>query len=94
MSDNNLRFIIKQLENPQLLSIVIPVLYNISSDFGTYDIQQAKPVCLTREEPAQRLALADGLYLRLIEIVESGMLASSPSFSYLCRLLDLSEGKC
>ncbi|MCJ1472781.1 hypothetical protein MMC13_001430 [Lambiella insularis] len=74
--DNNLRFVIKQLDNPQLLSIVVPVLYNICSDF----------------EPAQTLALADGLYLRLVEILEIGILASSPSFSYLCRLLDMFDG--
>ncbi|MCJ1281236.1 hypothetical protein MMC26_000554 [Xylographa opegraphella] len=75
ISDNNLRFIVKQLENPRLLSIVIPVLYNVCSDF----------------EPAQRLALSDGVYLRLIEILENGLLASTPTLSYLCRLLDFFE---
>ncbi|MCJ1392104.1 hypothetical protein MMC18_004971 [Xylographa bjoerkii] len=75
ISDNNLRYIVKQLENPRLLSIVIPVLYNVCSDF----------------EPAQRLALSDGVYLRLIEVLESGLLASTSSLSYLCRLLDFFE---
>ncbi|MCJ1401476.1 hypothetical protein MMC11_004690 [Xylographa trunciseda] len=75
VSDNNLRFIVKQLENPRLLSIVIPVLYNVCSEF----------------EPAQRLALSDGVYLRLIEVLESGLLESTPSLSYLCRLLDFFE---
>ncbi|MCJ1321845.1 hypothetical protein MMC15_007190 [Xylographa vitiligo] len=75
IADNNLRFIVKQLENPRLLSIVVPVLYNVCSDF----------------EPAQRLALSDGVYLRLIEILENGLLASTPTLSYLCRLLDVFE---
>ncbi|MCJ1385993.1 hypothetical protein MMC17_009118 [Xylographa soralifera] len=75
ISDNNLRFIVKQLENPRLLSIVVPVLYNVCSDF----------------EPAQRLALSDGVYLRLIEVLESGLPASTPTLTYLCRLLDFFE---
>lgn len=47
-----------------------------------------------RKEPAQKLALADGLYPKLVELLSESLTASTPYFGYLCRLLELLTESC
>ncbi|MCJ1243315.1 hypothetical protein MMC30_000512 [Trapelia coarctata] len=73
VDNNGLKGIIQQLDNPSIKAIIAPVLHNICDD----------------SEPAQKLALANGVYPKLVELLLESLTASTPYFGYLCRLLEL-----
>jgi hypothetical protein len=93
-SQNHLQLIIQQLHNPRLSTIVVPVLFNICSDYGRLTPSGWLGKSANHPpEPAQQLASEDKLYPILIAVLERGSLAATPFLGYLCNLLHLSSQK-
>ncbi|KAI9752521.1 MAG: hypothetical protein M4579_005597 [Chaenotheca gracillima] len=77
VASNSTLAIMRQLQNPSLVHVAIPVLYNVCVDY----------------EPAQRQATSNGLAHQLIDLISSQTLTEDDQRNltgYICRLLELS----
>ena len=88
-TDNHLKTIIALVENSRLVNVAVPVLYNICCDYGMLHLVQ-QPQQADLLEPAQVRVVEYGLIPTLITALSAEALdASSPAFTYLCRLFEL-----
>ena len=86
---NSLQALISHLENPRLTPIVIPVIYNICTDYRKQLPAMRPPHTDVVQVPAQQLARTENLVPALIKAMARDPASPTATLSYACRLFDM-----
>jgi hypothetical protein len=90
VKDNYTFAILRQLQRPELIKVVIPVIYNLCVDFGIYSLSQMYSHGWLDLEPAQSQLAGNKIVYILLKLVKDNAFQGNDTLlDYVYELIEL-----